>query len=403
MRQSTLLQADPQGTFAELEAKIRDRIRKIVQEIADEELTVALGGVESHERCEGRRGYRNGHLPERKVATAHGVVAIKVPRARIWTSTGTEEYKSQLLPRYARRSARIDAALLSCYLTGTNTRKVRLALHPLLDGTPMSRSVVSRVSKKIMELFETWRSRDLQKDTYQILLLDGIRLPVRLARRVVKGPVLVAMGVTATGEREVLDLRIAPSESGDAWSGMVTQLIDRGLSAPKLVQIDGNRGLINSIRKHWPETLIQRCSKHKYENLKSHCPKHAHDELKRDYDAIVYAKDRDTAGAEYKSFTRKWKVLVPEVSKSLEEAGTDLLSFYRFPKTMWKSLRTTNGLERLNGEFRRRTKTQGSFPTEDAALHLLFGLLASGVVRLQRINGYQQMTGIVNNEWNLAA
>jgi len=272
-----------------------------------------------------------------------------------------------------------------------------------LDGTPMSRSVVSRVSKKIMEFFETWRSRDLQKERCQMLLLDGIRLPVRLARRVVKVPVLVAMGVTETGEREVLDLRIAPSESGDAWSGMVTQLIARGLSAPKLVQIDGNRGLINAICKHWPATLIQRCTKHKYENLKSHCPKHAHDELKRDYDAIVYAKDRDTAEAAFESFTRKWKTLAPEVSKSLKEAGEDLLSFYRFPKEMWKSLRTTNGLERLNEEFRRRTKTQGSFPTEAAALHLLFGLLASGVVRLQRINGYRHMIVIVNNEWNLAA
>lgn len=403
MKESTLLQTDPQGTFAELEAKIRDRIRTIVQVIVDVELTVALGGVESHERCEGRRGYRNGHLPERNVATAHGVVAIQVPRARIWTSTGTEEYKSRLVPRYARRSVRIDAALLSCYLAGANTRKVRLALHPLLDGTPMSRSVVSRVSRKIMEFFETWRSRDLQTEKYQMLLLDGIRLPVRLARRVVKVPVLVVMGVTETGEREVLDLRIAPSESGEAWSGMVTQLIDRGLSAPQLVQIDGNRSLINAIRKHWPETLIQRCTKHKYENLKSHCPKHAHDELKRDYDAIVYAKDRNTAESAFASFTRKWKTLVPEVSKSLTEAGADLLSFYRFPKAMWKSLRTTNGLERLNEEFRRRTKTQSSFPTETAALHLLFGLLASGVVRLQRINGYRQMNVIVNNERNLAA
>jgi putative transposase len=402
LRNTTLVNGDSQGTFTKVEAAIRERIRGMVQELVNEELQEVLG-VERHERGVQRRGYRHGHLPVREVATSHGVVPIEIPRARMWTATGTEEYKSAMIPRYVRRSSRIDAALLNCYLAGANTRKVKLALRPLLAGTPMSKSVVSRVVKKIAAQFEAWRSRDLSDGTYAILIMDAMRLPVRLARRVVKVPVLVVLGVKANGERELLDLRVAPSESTDAWSGMVEQLVKRNLSSPVLVQVDGNQGLINSIEKHWPKAQIQRCCHHKYENLKSHCPKHAHAELKRDYHAIVYAENGERAKAAYDSFCRKWDKLVPEVSKSLREAGDQLLTFYRFPKAMWKSLRTTNGIERLNLEFRRRTKTQGSFPTEDSALYLLFGLLASGVIRLRKIDGHRHVDQLVNQEWNLAA
>jgi putative transposase len=388
--------------LVELEGKIRDRVREIVQAIVNEELAVALGAGR-HERGVERRGYRHGHLPVRTVATSFGVVPVEVPRARIWTSRGTEEYKSQLVPRYARRSSRIDATLLSCYLTGANTRKVQLALAPLLDGTAMSKSVVSRVVKKLKVLFETWRSRDLGEVSYPILIMDGIRLPVRLARRVVKVPVLVVLGVKDNGQRELLDLRLAPSESTDAWAGMVERLVGRNLSAPALVQCDGNRGLTHSIGKHWPKADIQRCCRHKYVNLKSHCPKHAHAELKRDYNAIVRAAGANEAKSAYESFCRKWERLVPEVAKSLKEAGGHLLTFYRYPKSMWKSLRTTNGIERLNLEFRRRAKTQGSFPTEDAALTMLYGLVATGIIRLRKIDGHRKMEKLVAKDWSLAA
>ena len=402
MRNGTFMEEFSQGTFAELEGKIRGKIRLVVQELVTEELEFALG-ADRHERVEGRRGYRHGHLPSRRVSTSHGVVEVKVPRARMFTPSGAEEYQSQLIPRYVRRSSRIDAALLSCYLAGANTRKVKLALAPLLDGTPMSRTVVSRVSKKIMGFFEAWRSSSLKDKSYEIIYMDGMRLPIRLVRRVVKVPVQVVLGVTPSGERELLELRVAPSESTDAWSGVVEKLVDRGLKGPVLAVIDGNPGLRGSIRRHWPETLVNRCSRHKLDNLKKHSPRHAHAELKRDYDAIVYADGLLEAKSAYAAFLRKWGKLCPEVAKSLEEAGDELLTFYRFPKAMWKSLRTTNRIDRLHGEFRRRVKTQGSFPNEAAGLYLLFGLLAAGVIRLRKIDGHTHMTQIVNGKWDLAA
>jgi transposase-like protein len=224
-----------------------------------------------------------------------------------------------------------------------------------------------------------------------------MRLPVRLARRVVKVPVQVVIGVGGDGEKVLLELRVAPSESLSAWQGVIEGLCERGLSAPRLVLLDGNKGLIGSVRRVWPTAEIQRCTKHKYENLKSHCPRHAHDELHRDYTAITHAEDLDEARRAYRSFVAKWSRLVPAVAESLEEAGEELLTFYRYPKEQWKSFRTTNIVERLNEEFRRRVKTQGSFASETSALALLWGLIASGTIRLRKIDGYYMLREVAKN------
>ena len=394
MKKSTAPISIPQLPFSIIEAKIRGRIREIIEACLAEEVDAALGAG-SYERTDGRRGYRHGHKPARTVVTGFGVTEVRQPRARLKTGEGYEEFEGQLLGRYERRTKDVDAAILSCYLSGTNTRKIKLALRPLFKGTAMSKSVVSRVVKRLREHFDAWRSRDLSEERYVMLIADAMRLPVRLARRVVKVPVQAVLGVREDGEKELLELRIAPSESLQAWQGVMEGLAQRGLPSPIVVVIDGNKGLIGAVRRVWPEAMIQRCTKHKLENLKSAAPMHAHDELKRDYHAIVNATDLDEARQAYRSFVRKWEKLVPEVSRSLEEGGEELLTFYQFPRPHWKTLRTTNMIERLNGEFRRRTKTQGSFPNEEAALVLLYGLLATQMIRLRKIDGYQKMQDVI--------
>jgi transposase-like protein len=366
----------------------------MIDEILQEELDSALGAGR-HERTPERKGYRHATRPPRKLITSFGPVQIEVPRARIKTETGTKEFESEIVRRYERRTRRVDAALITSYLVGTNTRKVRLALKPLIEGTAMSRSAVSRLVKRLQNLFDAWRGRDLSQESYSILVLDAIRVPVRLARRVVKVPVQAVVGVRASGEKELLELRIAPSESVKSWEGVIEALVSRRLSAPMLVMLDGNAGLIRSVRDAWPGAKLQRCSKHKLENLLAKTPKHCHDELKRDYMAITYAGNRDEAEKAHEAFCRKWQKLVPEVVVSLKEAGGDLLTFYDFPSEMWKSLRTTNLIERVNEEFRRRIKTQGSFPTEASALVLLFGLIASGAIRLRKIDGHAKLAALV--------
>jgi putative transposase len=394
MKDRSALLLTPPGDFRDLETLVRGRLREAIVEILEEELEVALGAG-SYQRTAARTGYRHGTRPARRVLTSLGPVSVEVPRGRVRTEEGTKEFESVIVRRYERRTRRVDAAVLTSYLVGANTRKVGLALKPLVEGTGLSRSAVSRLVKRLEGLFETWRGRDLSEELYVILVLDAIRVPVRLARRVVKVPVQAVVGVKVSGEKELLELRLAPSESLKAWEGVLEGLVRRGLAAPRLVLVDGNAGLIRSVREAWPGVELQRCTRHKLENLLSKAPKHCHEELKRDYGAITHAEGREVAEEAYETFCRKWQKLVPEVVVSLQEGGKELLTFYGYPAAMWKSLRTTNLIERVNGEFRRRMKSQGSFPTEAAALVLLFGLIASGAIRLRKIDGYPQLAEVV--------
>jgi putative transposase len=169
-----------------------------------------------------------------------------------------------------------------------------------------------------------------------------------------------------------------------------------------LIVTDGHRGLARAIEA-WPQVQVQRCTVHKGENLRKHCPAHAQRELERDYDRIVYAKRGLAAREAYQAFVTKWRKLCPAVAPSLEEAGERLLTFYAFPKAMWKALRTTNSIENLNREFRRRTRTQASFSTEAAAVTLLYGLVASGQIELRRICGYTHVADLLASREEVAA
>ena len=385
----------------DIEAQFRRHIREALDIALAEELAAALGS-DRHERTEQRRGYRNGSVT-RTLTTPDGTRSVTVPRGRIVSADGaTQEFHSQLLPRYARRTREIDDAVLGCYLGGVNTRRIRTALKPLLGERHLSKSAVSRIVGRLKTLFVTWQARDLSTERFPIVFLDGFHLKVRVARRVVSVPVLAALGVTETGQKYLLTLRVAASEAAAIWGGIIADLQQRGLTAPLLLVVDGHPGLKHALTQ-WDGVRVQRCTTHKLENLKAHCPRHAQAEMKRDYDRLLYATDGLAARAAYDAFGKKWSTLCPAVAKSLDEAGLDLLTFYDFPKPMWKSLRTTNTLENLNREFRRRTKTQASFGTEDAALTVLYGLVAFGQIQLRKIDGHKQLPSFLANEWQKVA
>jgi len=180
-------------------------------------------------------------------------------------------------------------------------------------------------------------------------------------------PVLTAVAVQADGGKELLALELCGSESGDAWKGFVDDLKTRGLRAPLLAIIDGNPGLRQALGRLWPATAVQRCCVHKLRNVERKAPKHALDELREDFHRIVYAASGEAGRTAYTAFERKWAKRCPGVIRSLQDGGGELLTFFTFPKAQWKTLRTTNVIERLNEEFRPRVKTQGSLPTEDGA------------------------------------
>lgn len=391
MRKSTQYVGPMEGFFGpdQLTEALRGKVREMILTLAEAELIEVLA-VLPYERKGERRGYRNGKR-ERWVSTGLGATVIELPRARLGQGEQEKEWQSKLIERYQRRARSVDSALLGCYLSGANGRRIRGALSPLLRGAPLSKSAISRIVGRLQSLFSEWRKRSLKGESVVFLYLDAIALRVRIANKVVSAPVLVALGVKADGQKVVLDLELLGSESSECWGGFVEGLINRGLGRPRLVIIDGNKGLRAAVDKNWPGTPVQRCTVHKLRNLERHVPRHALEEVKSDYHRIIYAESLDQARKVYREFVLKWKKLAPKVVVSLEEAGEELLTFYSFPNSQWKSLRTTNAIERLNGEFRRRVKTQGSLPSAQAAELLLFGLIISGQIHMRRIDGWQDL------------
>lgn len=375
-----------------LEAAIRDRVREIIEMVLEEEVEAALGAGRSQRVAE-RVGYRHGRK-SRRLTLRTGTMQMQVPRARLVERDGGErEWRSQLVPRYRRSSREVEQSVLGVYLSGSNTRRIRGALEPLLSGAALSKSAVSRLVLRLEESYRTWQRRDLQEEKIVYLYLDAIYPKVRSGGRVVSLAVLVALGVKETGEKMLLSLMTAGAESADGWQLLLEDLAARKMGRPRLVISDGHAGLGAALDRLWPGLAHQRCTVHKLRNLLAKAPKHAHETVREDYHRIVYAETLAAAQKAREAFLLKWKKPCPGVAASLEEAGEELLTFYQFPESQWLSLRTTNVIERIQQEFRRRVKTQAALPNEGAVLRVFFGLWVSGQIKLRRIRGYRDIGG----------
>jgi len=357
--------------------------------LLNEELDAVLGAGR-YERAQGRRGHRNGSKP-RELTTSFGKTTFHRPRAVVFENGKAVEFQSTIIDRYRRRSREVDAALLGMYFGGVNTRKVKQAIRPLLRNAPLSKSAISRLIQRLKEFFEAWRTMPLNGVKITLLYLDGIYVRVRCGGRTRSLPVLAVVGVRPGGEKMLLALEVRGGESEAAWKGLLDNLVSRGLKPPKLIITDGGPGLTSALDLTWPGVPRKRCAVHKLRNLLSHAPEALHEEIRTDFHAIVYAESLEEGRAAYEAFLRKWRRTAAGVARSLEEGGEELITFLRFPKSQWKAIRTTNVIERLNQEFRRRVKTQVCFPTEDAVLLVLFGLVASGMIRMRKIDGYEDL------------
>lgn len=376
-------------------AVIRSQVHGMIERVLEEELAATLG-VGRYDRAAGRQGYRHGHVT-RDLTSGLGRTRLRVPRGRVRTAAGrVVEWSSHFLRRYQRRTQAVDAALLGCYFGGTNTRRVKLALRPLLHDAPLSKSAVSRLVGTVKEFFDTWRTRSVKAERLAYLYLDAIWVPMRVAGRVSRLPVLVALGVRVTGHKVLLALTAAGGESEAAWHGVLEDLVVRGLRPPHLVICDGSKGLRAAVEATWSGVRVQRCTMHKLRNLLGAAPRYAHDEIRADFHEVVYAASLGEAQATYTRMRAKWRTRAPAVAASLAEGGAELLTFFQFPASQWKMLRTTNAIERLQGEFRRRVKTQAALPTSEAAMVVLYGLVASGQVRLRRLDGWADLAHVMS-------
>jgi putative transposase len=376
---------------------IHQAVRRTIEQAVEEELHAALGAGPYERRSE-RVGYRNGDKT-RTLTGPTGPVELTLPRGRLAKEGGgTEEFRSTVLPRYQRRMREINEAIAGVYLSGGNTRRIRGALRPLLKNAPLSKSAVSRIVGTLRGDWETWRKQSLKDLNVVYLYLDAIALRVRSAGKVTGLPVLAAVAVLADGSKRLVALEVCGAESTAAWEGFVEGLTARGLKVPRLCIIDGNAGLHRAITLSWPTAKIQRCAVHKLRNILRKVPQHAQEEVTADFHLIVYASGLDTAKTARDAFVKRWSKRCPGAVESLNEAGDELLTFYAFPKEQWKTIRTTNVIERINGEFRRRVKTQGSFPSEDCAVILLYSLVASGQINLRRLDGYEKIVDVLAQE-----
>ncbi len=375
--------------FDPLEAGIRSRIRGLIEELVEQELEAALGRGRYERGCP--VGHRHGHR-HRRLTGSFGPVEVTVPRARLRAEDGgtTREWRSAVLPHYARRTRQLEALIASAYLSGTNTRRVQRALAALFRGA-IGKDVVSRAWRKVKVDWEAWCRRNLAGEDVVRLILDGTVVRVRLDRKATSVSLLVVLGVRRDGQKVLLAARSMGGEGEAAWRAVLDDLLARGLRTPEFLVVDGAAGLEKALAALWPAVPAQRCTVHKHRNLLAHAPERLHEEVSADYTDMVYAATPQEVEARRKAFLRKWRLKCRAVADSLEEAGERLFSFTRLPPSQWKSARTTNAVERLHEEFKRRIKTQTVLPSAETAAMLFWALLASGQITMRKVDGWQSL------------
>jgi transposase-like protein len=376
--------------FDPIEAGVRERVRGFIEELLEQELTTALGR-HRHERARTEaNGYRNG-TRERQLLGSFGPVRISVPRARLTAKNGgTQEWRSAALPRYARMTRQVEALIAGAYLSGTNTRRVKRALAALFAGA-IGKDVVSRTWRKVRTDWDAWTRRDLGGEDIVRLILDGTVVRVRLDRKATSISLLVVLGIRRDGQKVLLAVKNMGGESEAAWRSILDDLVARGLRTPEFLITDGAAGLERALAALWPDVPAQRCTVHKHRNLLAHAPDALHEEVTADYTDMIYAKTALQVQARRRAFLRKWRLRCPAVATSLEEAGDRLFAFLGLPLSQWKSARTTNAIERLHEEFRRRIKTQTVLPSAETAAMLFWALLASGQITMRKVDGWQTL------------
>lgn len=393
--------------FDAIEVALRERVREFIQAMIESELETALArprygrrptaDVQNGDGPKGLSGHRHGHR-SRSLMGTFGRVEIAMPRARLDSAAGkTTEWKSSALRAYQRRTKQADSLIAGAYLAGTNTRRVRRALAAVFGGA-VSKDTVSRVWRKVKSDWDAWNARSLAAKPIIRLILDGTVVRVRLDRRATAIVLLVVLGVREDGQKVLLAAKNMGGETSEAWRAVLDDLVKRGLRKPEFLIVDGGTGLEQALAALWGDVPTQRCTVHKHRNLLAHAPQRLHEEVSADYNDMIYATSAAEIEVRRRAFIRKWRLKCKAVADSLEEAGERLFTFTRLHVSQWKSARTTNAIERLHEEFKRRIKTQTVLPSAETAAMLFWALLAAGQITMRKVDGWQTLTHKLANE-----
>lgn len=359
------IQAQPERLFKMMRVQIRESIGEYLSELMQVELSQVLGR-ERYERGAGEVNHRNGTYPRRFTLKGIGQVAVKVPRDR------KGEFATQIIPRSKQYEDELRQDLCLMFLGGVSTRTLAMISERLI-GRKISPAEVSNANKELIAAVEKWRNRDLSQEAIKYLFVDGVLFAMRVSGSIEKVPVLVAIGVTETGRRLVLGLQSGDKESASNWREFFKDLKKRGLDGQKvqLGIMDGLTGLEKVFAEEFPEAKGQRCQVHLARNVLAKVPVKLKQAVSDDMRSIFYASSKQKAMGFFEDFRNRWENEVPSAVKCLSNSLDAALSFMAFPEEEWISLRTTNMIERLNKEFKRRTKPMEIVAGESACYTLL--------------------------------
>lgn len=388
-----------------LDQIVRDGARKMLQAALEDEVNAFLESHSSTVDGHGRRMVvRNGHLPSREIVTGAGSLEVQQPRVRDKSPDAEQRLKfsSSILPPYLRRSKAIDELIPWLYLKGVSTGDFSEALQSL-TGAPVdavSATTIVRLKEVWTQDFEKWNQRDLSKKKYVYIWADGIHVNVRLEdQENQRQCILVVMGATENGEKELIAVRDGYRESEASWTELMADIKNRGLTIdPKLAIGDGALGFWAAVRKMFPNIREQRCWFHKSGNVLNQLPKSVQPRAKEAIHEIWMAETREDAFKAFDRFGEMYGAKYPRAWECLKKDKDELLAFYDFPAEHWKHLRTTNPIESTFATIRlRHRKTKGS-GNRKTSLVMMFKLAEAASKRWRRLDGHSHIISLLEGK-----
>ena len=358
-----IIQLNQDLIHTELKDLVKNSVEETLNAMLDAE-SDKLVQAERYARNEQRQGYRAGHY-DRSFATTAGEVNLRMPKLK------GVAFETAIIERYRRRESSVEEALIEMYLAGVSVRRVE-DITEALWGTKVSPGTISNLNKKAYENIEKWRNRPLSSQAYPYVYVDGIFLKRCWGEEFENVSILIAIGVTDDGYREILGAAEGLKEDLESWKEFFVWLKSRGLSGVKLVIGDKALGMVEAIGQVFPEAKYQRCIAHFYRNVFSVVPKQKVKEVAKMLKAIHAQEDREAALEKSKAVVEKLrKMKLTKAAGKVDEYITETLTYMSFPEQHWTRIRTNNTLERLNREIKRRTKVVGTFPDGQSALMLV--------------------------------
>jgi putative transposase len=341
---------EPGSLFEMIRTAVKENVGQYLSELMQTELSHFLGR-DRYQRTGGQNNHRNGSYFRNYTLKGIGAVDVRVPRDR------NGEFKTQVIPRSKQYEDSLREDLCTMFLGGVSTRTLALISQKLI-GRRLSANEVSRASRQLSRAVEAWRLRDLSAEAIKYMFVDGTLFSMRIAGSIDKEPVLVAIGVTETGHRTVLGLQAGDKESATNWRELFKDLKQRGLDGSKIVLgiMDGLAGLEKVFKEEFAGAKVQRCQVHVARNVLAKTPKKLKKTIADEIRSIFYASTKQKAMAFFEQFKQRYEKELPSAVKCLETSLDSCLTYLQFPQEEWICLRTTNVIERVNKEFKRRTK-----------------------------------------------